>query len=146
MRLTRFSDNAIRCLIVLALDPEQSIPVRDIADRMNMSYEHLVKIVHKLGDLGYVETTRGRNGGVRLSVAADQINLGTLVRQTEESLALVECFNTETNTCPIAEACRLPGALDDALKAFFAVLDQRTLAYAAEPRRELQRLTGVVET
>lgn len=108
MRLTRFSDNAIRCLIVLALDPEHAIPVRDVAARMNMSYEHLVKIVHKLGALGYIETSRGRHGGVRLLMAPHQINLGTLVRQTEESLAL-----------------------DEALNAFFAVLDLRTLAYAA---------------
>lgn len=145
MRLTRFSDNAIRCLIVLAIDPEQAIPVRDIAARMNMSYEHLVKIVHKLGALGYIETTRGRHGGVRLSMPPEEVNLGKLVRQTEESLALVECFDEATNTCPIADVCRLPGALDDALNAFFAVLDKRTLAYAVAPRLELTRLIGTSE-
>ena len=140
MRLTRFSDNAVRCLIVLALEPERASPIRDIADRMHMSYEHLVKIVHKLSALGYVETTRGRHGGVRLLMSPDQINLGTLLRQTEESLALVECFDIAHNSCPIADACQLPGALDEALNAFFAVLDKRTLAYAAEPRRKLLRL------
>ncbi len=141
MRLTRFSDNAVRCLIVLALEPERAIPVRTIAERMSMSYEHLVKIVHKLVALGYVETERGRHGGVRLAVPADEINLGALIRKTEESLALVECFDAERNGCPIAAACRLPSVLDQALNAFFAVLDERTLAHVAEPRRRLLRLT-----
>lgn len=141
MRLTRFSDNAIRCLIVLALEPERAIPVRTIAARMSMSYEHLVKIVHRLATLGYVETARGRHGGVRLAVPAEEINLGALVRKTEESLNLVECFDAVHNSCPIAAACQLPSALDQALNAFFAVLDQHTLAYAAEPRRRLLRLT-----
>ncbi len=141
MRLTRFSDNAIRCLIVLALEPEQAIPVRVVAERMNMSYEHLVKVVRKLTALGYVATSRGRHGGIRLLRSADQISLGALVRETEESLALVECFDAEHNSCPITKACRLPKALTEALDAFFGVLDGYTLAHAAEPRSPLLRLS-----
>ncbi len=137
MRLTRFSDNALRCLMVLGLEPNQCITVHVIATRMNMSYEHLVKIVQRLAELGYVETVRGRNGGVRLARAAETIRLGELVRQTEENLTLVECFDPATNTCPIAPACTLSGMLDQALHAFLAVLDSKTLADALGPREQL---------
>lgn len=137
MRLTRFSDNALRCLMVLGLEPDQCITVHAIAMRMNMSYEHLVKIVQRLAELGYVETVRGRNGGVRLARAADTIKLGELVRKTEENLTLVECFDMATNTCPIAPVCTLSGVLEQALDAFLAVLDSRTLADAIGPREQL---------
>ena len=140
MRLTRFTDNALRCLLLLGLEPERCITVSEIADRMNMSYEHLVKIVHRLSDLGYVETVRGRHGGVRIAKAAADISIGTLVRQTEENLVLVECFDPEHNTCPIASACELTSTLDEALQAFLAVLDRKTLADILEPRVALAQL------
>lgn len=140
MHLTRFSDNALRCLMVLGLEPDRSVPVPEIADRMNMSYEHLVKIVQRLTALGYVETTRGRHGGVRIAVEPEAIKLSTLIRQTEDNLALVECFTESGGTCPISPACSLAGVLDEALTAFFHVLDQRTLADVLKPKRELQKL------
>lgn len=110
MRLTRFTDNALRCLMVLGLEPTECITVHAIAVRMNMSYEHLVKIVQRLAELGYVETVRGRHGGVRLARPAEEIRIGQLLRHTEENLTLVECFDPETNTCPIAPACALAGS------------------------------------
>lgn len=140
MRLTRFTDNALRCLLLLGLEPERCITVNEIAERMNMSYEHLVKIVHRLSEFGYVETVRGRHGGVRLGKSAGDIRLGALVRQTEENLALVECFDPEHNTCPISSACRLAGTLDEALQAFLAVLDEKTLADILEPKAALVQL------
>jgi Rrf2 family nitric oxide-sensitive transcriptional repressor len=140
MRLTRFSDNALRCLVVLGLAPTECITVHVIAMRMNMSYEHLVKIVQRLAELGYVETVRGRHGGVRLAKPATEIRLGKLIRQTEENLTLVECFDPEHNTCPIAPACELAGVLDRALAAFLAVLDEKTLADALQPREQLVSL------
>ena len=82
MHLTRFSDNALRCLILLGLEPERSVPVPEIATRMGISYEHLVKIVQRLATLGYVETVRGRNGGVRLTVEPVSLQLGTLIRRS----------------------------------------------------------------
>ena len=145
MHLTRFTDNALRCLIQLGLEPDRAIPVPEIAERMNMSYDHLVKIVQRLSALGYVETVRGRSGGVRLAIDPTTLRLGTLVRETEENLALVECFNGEGHTCPIASACRLAGVLDDALEAFFAVLDRKTLADVLKPRRELVALLRPVD-
>ena len=137
MRLTRFTDNALRCLIVLGLEPDQCITVQTVAERMNMSYEHLVKIVQRLAELGYVETVRGRNGGVRLLRPAHEIFIGKLVRETEENLTLVECFDHVNNTCPIAPVCALSGVLDQALQAFLAVLEDKTLADALGPREQL---------
>lgn len=140
MRLTRFSDNALRCLIVLGLEPERCITVHVIAERMNMSYEHLVKIVQRLAELGYVETVRGRHGGVRLAKPVTEIRIGQLIRETEENLTLVECFEPDHNTCPISSGCRLASYLDEALSAFLAVLDARTLADVIEPRSNLVTL------
>ncbi len=140
MHLTRFSDNALRCLIAIGLESERAVPVPEIAERMNMSYDHLVKIVQRLTALGYVETTRGRHGGVRLAVDPEQLSLGTLIRQTEDNLALVECFMPGEHECPIVPACRLAGVLDDALNAFLGVLDKKTLADVLKPKRELTRL------
>ncbi|WP_353266537.1 Rrf2 family transcriptional regulator [Gemmatimonas sp.] len=143
MRLPRFTDNALRCLMVLGLEPDRCITVHAVAVRMNMSYEHLVKVVQRLAELGYVETVRGRNGGVRLAKRADEIRLGELVRQTEENLTLVECFDPETNRCPISSACELSGMLEDALQAFFGVLDRKTLADALQsPARLTPLLRG----
>ena len=91
--------------------------------------------------MGYVETERGRHGGVRLARRPADINIGTLVRHTEDNLILVECFNIDHQECPIASACKLAGVLDQALAAFFKVLDGRTLEDVLRPKRELIRLT-----
>ena len=140
MHLTRFSDNSLRCLILLGLEQERAVPIPEIAARMGMSYEHLVKIVQRLSSLGYIETVRGRHGGARLAIDPGSLPIGTLVRQTEENLALVECASPTHTTCPIASACRLAPLLDEALEAFFAVLDRKTLADVLEPRRKLLQL------
>ena len=135
MRLTRHTDNALRCLTVLALHPDQAVTAAEIA-RMRMSPDHLFKVVARLAELGYVKTQRGRTGGVRLARPANRIVVGRVVRDTEESFALVECFAPDTNECPIAPACTLARAQDRALKAFFATLDEVTLAdLTAQPRR-----------
>ena len=136
MRLTRHSDNALRALIYLGIHAEEG-PARitDIARRMGMSEDHLAKVVARLAQLGHVETLRGREGGVRLARPAAQINIGEVVRGTEDNLNLVECFDPSANQCPIAPACALAPLLDDALTAFFAVLDRHTLAdLTAKPR------------
>lgn len=136
MRLTRHTDNALRALIFLAIHTDTA-PARisDIARRMGMSEDHLAKVIARLAPLGYVETIRGRIGGVRLARPASEIVVGDIVRATEDNLTLVECFDPETNRCPIAPACALAPALDEALTAFFAVLDRYTLAdLTARPR------------
>lgn len=141
MRLTRHTDNALRALIYLGLHTDDA-PARiaDIARRMGMSQDHLAKVVARLSQLGYVETVRGRDGGVRLARPAAEIVVGEVVRGTEDNMCLVECFDPETNQCPIAPACALAPALDEALTAFLQVLDRYTIAdFVAKPRA-LQRL------
>lgn len=141
MRLTRHSDNALRALIYLGIHADEG-PARitDIARRMGMSEDHLAKVIPRLAQLGHVETLRGREGGVRLARPAAQINVGEVIRGTEDNLNLVECFDPTTNQCPIAPACALAPALDEALNAFFAVLDRYTLADLTAKPRSLSRL------
>lgn len=146
MRLTRFTDNALRALTFLALDPATPSTAREVAQRMRLSEDHLVKVIQRLSALGYVETMRGRGGGVRLARPAAEIRIGTVVRECEDNLTLVECFAPETNQCPIAPVCGLAPALDEALRAFLAVLDRYTLAdFTANPRR-LWRLLPAGDT
>lgn len=141
MRLTRHTDYALRALIYLGIHAQES-PARiaDISRRMGMSEDHLAKVVARLAQLGYVETLRGRDGGVRLAKGPALILVGEVVRATEDNLNLVECFDPATNQCPIAPACALAPALDVALQAFFAVLDRYTLADLVEKPRALARL------
>ncbi len=140
MRLTRHTDNALRALTYLAIHGDEPARIADIARRMGMSEDHVAKVIARLADLGYVTTIRGRTGGVRLARDAERINVGAVVRATEENLALVECFDPATNQCPIAPTCVLAGALDEALTAFFAVLDRYSLADLAAKPRSLKRL------
>jgi Rrf2 family nitric oxide-sensitive transcriptional repressor len=140
MRLTRHTDNALRCLTLLSLDPVKALTVAEIAERMSMSPDHLFKVIGRLSQLGYVETQRGRGGGVRLARTPAQIRVGQVVRETEESFALVECFTPDTSTCPIAPACVLAKTLDEALDAFLEVLDEVTLEDLTRPRRRLRAL------
>jgi Rrf2 family nitric oxide-sensitive transcriptional repressor len=139
MRLTRHTDNALRSLIFLALQGEDPCRITDIARRMGMSEDHTAKVIARLSELGYVDTLRGRTGGVRLARPADQINVGEVVRATEDNMALVECFDPETNQCPIAPVCGLAPALDEALGAFLGVLDSYTIADFTERPRALTR-------
>lgn len=142
MRLTRYTDNALRCLTYLALCDGEAVTVAEIAARMRMSEDHLFKVISGLADAGYVETQRGRGGGVRLKLAPETIVIGQVVRATEESFVLVECFDPETNTCPIAPACVLAGTLDRALKAFLEVLDGVTLADLVRQPKKLRALVA----
>jgi Rrf2 family transcriptional regulator, nitric oxide-sensitive transcriptional repressor len=141
MRLTRHTDNALRALIYLAIHTdEEPSRIADIARRMGMSEDHLAKVIARLAPLGCLETIRGRVGGVRLAKPAANIVVGDIVRATEDNLTLVECFDPETNRCPIAPACALAPALDEALTAFFAVLDRYTLADLVRQPRAIARL------
>jgi len=143
MRLTRFTDNALRALLFLALDPDDVPTVGEVARKMGMSEDHLLKVVQRLSQLGYVKTIRGRNGGMRLARAADTIVVGEVVRRTEDNLALVPCFESTHDACPIAPACGLAPALDEALQAFLTSLDRYTVADLIARRAELRQLTQV---
>lgn len=128
MRLTLFTDYALRVLMFLALKRGELATIREIAERYRISENHLMKVVHQLGKDGFVETVRGRQGGIALARSPAEINIGGIVRRYEDDLRLVECFDRKTNTCPIAGACSLTGVFDDALRAFLNALDRKTLA------------------
>ncbi len=135
MQLNRFTDYACRALVYAAVHDQGRCTVDDIAAAFGVSRHHLVKVVNELEHLGYLETRRGRGGGLKLARPAEAIKLGELVRSTEASLALVECFNRDTARCPLTPACRLKGVLQEASDAFFAVLDRYSLAdLIAQPR------------
>jgi len=136
MRLTLHTDYALRVLLYLGLNQSRRVSIREIAERYGISENHLVKIVHRLGQGGFVTTMRGRGGGLVLARAPAEINIGDLVRFTEEDMALVACFQTG-QSCVLTGVCRLQGLLGDALGAFMAVLDSRTLAdLLTSPERE----------
>ncbi|PKE50820.1 RrF2 family transcriptional regulator [Macrococcoides caseolyticum] len=126
MKLTLYSDYSLRVLMYVARQ-EHRVQIDEIAKFYGISKNHLTKIVNNLATLGYIETTRGRGGGIRIKMAPEEINIGTLIRKTEEHFNLVECFDRETNTCPIAGICGLQGVLGEALNAYLSVLDKYTL-------------------
>ena len=120
MRLTRYTDYALRTLLYLGANEPRQSSIAEIARAYGISENHLTKVVHQLGRLGLVRTIRGRGGGLRLALSPGEIVVGAVVRQTEEDLALVECFGE--GACAITPACRLRRALAEALAAFLAVL------------------------
>jgi len=129
MRLTLHTDYALRVLLYLASQKDDArATIREIARIYRISHNHLVKVVHRLVQGGWVQTVRGRKGGLKLARDPAQIRLGEIVRATEPDLLLLECFDLATNTCPIAEHCALKGALARALGAFLRELDAITLA------------------
>ena len=139
MRLTNFTDYTLRVLIYLGSHQREGrlATIGDVATAYGISKNHLMKIVHHLAREGYVETTRGKGGGMRLAREPGQIRVGDVVRGAEEDLALVECFQDGKVACPIAPACALQGILGRALSAFFEVLDSATLADLLKPRAQL---------
>ncbi|PZE19630.1 Rrf2 family transcriptional regulator [Paenibacillus xerothermodurans] len=147
MRLTTYTDYALRILIYLAAQSERQLAsIKEIAETFDVSNHHISKIVFELGKLGLIETTRGRNGGICLAIDTAEINIGYVVRKTEETLNIVECFDDQTNTCKISCACRLKHILKDALDAYLQVLDSYTLADVMVNRQTLSSLINVAPT
>ena len=169
MRLTNFSDYALRSLIYLAVKPEpQTLAnISDIANSYDISRSHLTKIIHQLGQLGYIDSVRGKNGGIRLARAPKDINLGVLIQQIEPDFMLVECFATKLHShesnikqhalpitlideseepnqpvigCVISPVCQLKGVFFEALTAFIKVLEGYTLADIINNESELKHL------
>lgn len=142
MRLTHFTDYTLRVLIYLGVQQRECglATIGDIAAAYGISENHLMKIVHHLARRGYVETVRGKGGGMRLARAPEQIAIGEVVRGAEEDFALVECLEPGGARCPIVSACSLHGLLSRAVDAFFAVLDNQTLDDLLKPRAQLIRI------
>lgn len=128
MRLTAYTNYALRTLMFCALHPSQLVRMEDVSKAYGISRAHLMKASRQLGQLGYLENVRGRSGGVRLGRAPEDIVVGEVVRHTEGDLELVECFNADSNTCPLIGVCKLSALFRAGLNAFFAELDKVTLA------------------
>lgn len=128
MKLTKFSDYSLRLLLYLAAHPGRVVSVGEVSRAYHVSPHIIVKAVQLLVDQGLVVSVRGRQGGLRLNKHPKEINVGAVIRSTEPGWDLVECFDVETNTCPIEPACGLKGVLKRAQDAFLAVLSEHTLA------------------
>lgn len=128
MRLTVYTDYSLRVLMYIAAKPDPLPTIPMIAASYGVSRNHLVKVVHQLGLMGYLTTVRGKGGGLRLARAAKSIVIGDVVRRTEPDLALVPCLEPINADCPITPACKLRKALFEARDAFLTVLDSYTLA------------------
>ena len=127
MRLSLFTDYSLRVLMFGALKDGDIFSLSEVATAYGISRHHLVKVVNHLARLGYLETKRGRNGGIALGMKLEDIRIGMLVRRTEHSTVIVECFDPRTNTCPLSGMCRLKGILGEAAQAFYNTLDTYTL-------------------
>ena len=146
MQLTKYSDYSLRALIYLGLNEHRRCTIREISGAYGISENHLMKLIHQLGQEGFITTTRGKNGGLQLARPADEINLGEVFRATEGNFNLVECFaGREGNTCPIAGPCLLTGILEEALQAFLEVLDRHTLADLLTQSPALKRIFAARE-
>ena len=139
MRLTLNTDFSLRVLIHVGLCDDKLTRINDIAQSFGISKAHLMKVVNDLSQNGYLETVRGRNGGIRLMREPRHINIGQVVRDTENQLGVIGCLERR-GYCPIERACVLRSALQDATQAFLAVLDAYTLADLIRPQRALSSL------
>jgi Rrf2 family transcriptional regulator, nitric oxide-sensitive transcriptional repressor len=143
VRLTVYTDYALRVLMYLALKEDRLATIAEIAESYDISRNHLMKVAHQLGVAGYVETVRGRNGGLRLARPIAAIRLGEVVRYTEPDMALVSCFEPLDGACALQPTCVLKGAMNRARDAFLDVLDSYTLSDLIEPRSRLSGLLGI---
>lgn len=137
MRLTQWTDFTLRVLMYCAACQERALPVTisEIAESHGISRSHLTKVVQELAARGWLETTRGRGGGMRLLKSAAEICLGDVVRATETDFAMVECFDPAQNQCRLSTHCRLKSVLDQATRSYLAVLDGITLADLVAPSK-----------
>lgn len=144
LRITKHTDFALRALIFLAVRPDRRATVQEMADGHGISQAHLQKIVRALAQGGWVELTRGVNGGAQLALDPAEIGIGAVMRELDDLDGLLECFRPETDACAVSPACRLKGALRGAQEAFYAHLDELTLADVVRGRAagKLRELTG----
>lgn len=134
MRLTSYTDYALRTLIYLAEHRDALVTIEELAQFQHIPKNHLTKVVHHLGQLELVATIRGRKGGIKLGKEPEDIVIGQVVRQTETDFHIVDCFNQNTEIpCVYSNGCRLKGVLTQATSAFLKVLDDMTLQQVIQP-------------
>lgn len=144
MRLTLHTDLALRLLMLLAIEPDQLHTIEEAARRHGVSRNHLMKVTQTLAQAGFVESTRGRNGGLRLARPAAAISLGAVIRATEDGFDLVECFDPAGNRCILTPACGLRGPLEQALLAFLSTLDRYSLADLVASPGRMRRMRRIL--
>ncbi len=143
MRVTKFSDYALRVLIYLASKPDDELTtISQLADAYSISVHHVRMVVHKLGQLGYINCVQGKGGGIELAYEPREISIGDVISNTESDFYLVECYNPEGN-CSIVNACKLQHILNDALKAFLETLNKYTLEDITNNKKSIMRLLPV---
>jgi Rrf2 family nitric oxide-sensitive transcriptional repressor len=135
-------ESALRLLMLVGLETEHLVTIEEVADRFGISKDHLMKVAYEPGQAGYLETVRGRNGGLRLGKAPSQIVVGEVVRRMEPDFAVVECQNP-AGYCRITPSCVLRSAMREAVQAFLGKLDQYTLEDLLRPKSKLRHLLGV---
>ena len=141
MQLTLFTDYALRTLVFLALQPDQQLStITEVADRFSISRNHVVKIVHQLGMKGYIDTIRGKHGGIRLARASAEINLGDLIADMENMSCLMDC---QREGCRLSPGCRFQSIMRKAMRAFMAVLAEFTLADLVRDEERMCDLLGL---
>ncbi|MBX2836289.1 MAG: Rrf2 family transcriptional regulator [Gammaproteobacteria bacterium] len=137
MKLTSYTNYALRSLQLAALRAPALVRIEDVVQVHALAKPHVRKVVHELGRADLLVTQRGRGGGFQLARPANTIVVGDVVRLTEGKLEVVECFNSETNTCPLIGICKLSRAIQQATAAFMAVLDDLTIADIASNKAQL---------
>ena len=140
MRLTVRTNLAMRALMFCAINADRTVRKAEIAEACNSSENHLGVVINMLGQTGFIETTRGRNGGIRLKVAPESLSVGQVFRVFEANVPFAECFAGSDNHCPLTASCRLRAKLSLALEAFYATLDDVTLADLVEDNAGLTTL------
>ncbi|SIO22917.1 transcriptional regulator, BadM/Rrf2 family [Rhodovulum sp. ES.010] len=145
MRLTTRTNIAMRALMYCAVNGQRTVRKSDIATACNTSENHMAQVINTLAHHGFVQTTRGRNGGLTLNRPPEEITVGQVFRVLESGVPFAECFDPETNTCPISCCCRLQGTLLRAIDAFYKTLDGVTLAELVVGNRDLEKALLLVE-
>ncbi|WP_404450766.1 Rrf2 family transcriptional regulator [Virgibacillus necropolis] len=144
MQLKKYTDYALRVLIFTGTkDADQLASIKEISETFSISQNHLGKIVFELNKHGYLDTVRGRNGGIRLAKPPEEMNVGEIVRKFEDDFMIMECFDKSRNQCVITPACKLKHALNEAVQAFLQVLDQYTVKDLISNGSQLKRLMGI---
>lgn len=137
VKLTSYTNYALRALQLAAINTPNLVRIEDVVQIHGLAKPHVRKIVHELGKAQLLYTQRGRSGGFQLARAASTIVVGDVVRLTEGQMDVVECFNPETNTCPLIGVCKLSRAIQQATAAFMEVLDDLTIADIASNKAQL---------
>ncbi len=138
MRLTMYTDFSLRVLMYVgSKERSQLSTIQEISTAYGISKNHLMKVTYELGKHGYIETVRGRGGGIRLAHDPININVGEVVKKMEDDFYLVECFNCASNRCVITPVCKLRNVLHQALTAYLSVLDAYTLQDLLVNKEEL---------